>query len=437
MIVKGIRKLPKYMVARIKKYDLQNYPDQNGNTRFYCYLVKQGKELVKYTVAVRNYRKQWFCKQVVVHALHSKRCYINDICYNYIAGYKVGWYLQGITKYQRYYEDGQWDWHEDRYFNIDSDLINPEVITTIESLKYSQGQRFRACNLFRYLRLYEQYPIAEMLVKLNLNHLAMSVTILRLLDKDKHFRKWLFAHHGEIRAYYYIPSIIKAYKEQKSIELVYERMRLEKDYRSSYNNSLIKQIIPKDEAPKLFAYLEKQHTNLASYEDYLNACRYLNLDLTLLKHRYPHDFQHWHDVRIDQYHTQQAQDDECKRLALRERFKTIANKYSALERLLVRDDYICVIAKSPNELVYEGEQLNHCVGRMNYDQKFAREETLIFFVRNRLAPNTPLVTLEYSLANHKVLQCYGHHDSKPADEILNYVHKKWLPYANRKLKGVI
>lgn len=76
MMIKGIRKLPKYMVARIKKYDLQNCPDQKGYTRFYCYLVKQDKELVKYTVAVRNYRKQWFCKQVVVHALHSKRCYI-------------------------------------------------------------------------------------------------------------------------------------------------------------------------------------------------------------------------------------------------------------------------------------------------------------------------------------------------------------------------
>ena len=80
--------------------------------------------------------------------------------------------------------------------------------------------------------------------------------------------------------------------------------------------------------------------------------------------------------------------------------------------------------------------MHHCVGKMNYDQKFAREETLIFFIRNRLSPNTPFVTLEYSLANHKILQCYGEHDSKPSEDILTYVNKKWLPYANRKLKQI-
>ena len=74
---------------------------------------------------------------------------------------------------------------------------------------------------------------------------------------------------------------------------------------------------------------------------------------------------------------------------------------------------------------------------MGYDQKFAREESLIFFIRNRLWPNTPCVTLEYSPKTHKVLQCYGEHDTKPADEVLEFVNKKWLPYANRKLKKLV
>ena len=80
--------------------------------------------------------------------------------------------------------------------------------------------------------------------------------------------------------------------------------------------------------------------------------------------------------------------------------------------------------------------MHHCVGKMNYDQKFAREETLIFFIRNRLSPNIPLVTLEYSLTNHKILQCYAEHDSKPSEDILTYVNKKWLPYTNRKLRQI-
>ena len=74
---------------------------------------------------------------------------------------------------------------------------------------------------------------------------------------------------------------------------------------------------------------------------------------------------------------------------------------------------------------------------MNYDQKFVREESLIFFIRNRLSPNTPFVTLEYSLRNHKILQCYAEHNTKPNESVLEFVNKKWLPYANRKLKKLV
>ena len=88
------------------------------------------------------------------------------------------------------------------------------------------------------------------------------------------------------------------------------------------------------------------------------------------------------------------------------------------------------------DLIHEGEILNHCVGRMGYDQKFAREETLIFFIRTKEQPDTPLVTVEYSPTQKKVLQCYGDHDSKPTEEILDFVHKKWLPYANKQIKQI-
>lgn len=73
---------------------------------------------------------------------------------------------------------------------------------------------------------------------------------------------------------------------------------------------------------------------------------------------------------------------------------------------------------------------------MNYDQRFVREESLIFFVRTKQHPDTPFVTLEFSLKTHKVLQCYGEHDHKPNDDVLHYVNKVWLPYANKHLKQI-
>ena len=78
--------------------------------------------------------------------------------------------------------------------------------------------------------------------------------------------------------------------------------------------------------------------------------------------------------------------------------------------------------------------LHYCVGRMNYDQKFAREETLIFFIRIKENPTLRSLRLSIRQAKKRVLQCYGDHDSKPDDCVMEFVNKKWLPYANRKLK---
>ena len=128
-------------------------------------------------------------------------------------------------------------------------------------------------------------------------------------------------------------------------------------------------------------------------------------------------------------------EDEIERKELYKTFKQVAKKYLSLQREL-DEDYIVVIAKSPADLIKEGSELNHCVGRMNYDQKFAREESLIFFVRNKHNIDKPFVTMEYSLKSNKTLQCYAEHNSKPQTEVQDFVNKKWLPYANRKIKKV-
>ncbi len=61
---------------------------------------------------------------------------------------------------------------------------------------------------------------------------------------------------------------------------------------------------------------------------------------------------------------------------------------------------------------------------------------VIFFVRDKRFPDVPFVTMEYSLRQQKVLQCYGDHNCRPDETVLNFVNKKWLPYANKKLKQI-
>ena len=176
-----------------------------------------------------------------------------------------------------------------------------------------------------------------------------------------------------------------------------------------------------------------QNASYCSYRDYVRACEYLKLDMTLEKNLFPKNFKRWHDIRIDEYNSAKALEDAERRKKFELQFASVANKYLSLEHNS-KGNYVVVIAKSPEDLITEGNALKHCVGKMNYDQKFLREETLIFFVRNRESVETPFVTMEYSVSKKKILQCYGLSDSRPDQVVLDYVNKKWLPYANKQMK---
>ncbi len=350
--------------------------------------------------------------------------------------YKVGWFREKISQYPKWI-DYNWGWNEDKYFYIDiSTTINKEFIQTLPEYKYSALDLYDRTNIFKYLRLYEKYPQTEYLVKAGLSTFATSKMILSKCSKDKQFCKWLYKNKDNIKSHYYTSSIISAYKQDRPIEEVFNYDKFKKYFDKENNFTRLKEMFTGKERTKFLQYLQKQKTDGFCYQDYLNACEYLGLDMNEDKNRYPHDFKRWHDIRIDEYHSKKALKDAKERKSLYNKFAKVAKKYLGLQRDM-KEDYVIVIAKSPADLIKEGEILHHCVGRMGYDQKFAREESLIFFVRNKDAIETPFVTLEYSIEQHKVLQCYADNDTKPTDKVLEFVNKKWLPYANKKLKSLV
>ena len=157
--------------------------------------------------------------------------------------------------------------------------------------------------------------------------------------------------------------------------------------------------------------------------------------MTENKHRYPHDFKRWHDIRINEYNSEKARLNEIERKKQYKAFKKIAKKYMPLQDYQ-KGNYMIIIAKSPAELKREGEYLHHCVGGMGYDQKFIKEQSLIFFVRDKYNPDTPLVTVEYSLLTKKILQSHGEHNSTPNQNVQRFIQKQWLPFANKQLKQI-
>lgn len=437
MKIEKIKPIPKYILKLIRKAETSNYLRHTGYTRFYSYFTKNDGELVQITVACKNKldSPRWRCKQVVVHGIHSDVCFLKDIVLHFMGNYSVGWFDEGLQKKRKWYESQDWGWQEDKYFNIYCPILNKEYLTKLPEYKYSAIMQYPYNDVFKYLRIYEKYPQAEMLVKFGLANYATSVQLLKKVGKDKKFRKWLIQKRNELKyANYYVGTILIAYKTGKPLYYVQELETKKKSFYRQDGYKDIKQLFKTDkEVTALMEYLQNQNANLSSYSDYLHACEFLGLDMTLKKNRMPHNFQRWHDVRIDEYHTAKAMKDEEERKELYAKFACVAEKYLPLQK--DNDSaFVVIIARSPQDLIKEGEELCHCVGRMNYDQRFIREESLIFFVRDKQTPDKPFVTVEYSLQQHKVLQCYGEHDSKPQDDILNFVNKKWLPYANKQLK---
>ena len=428
-----IKPIPKHILKLIEKADNIAHPVPSGNTRFYSYLTRYRKELVRVTVAVRNKYKKWYCKQVAIHGIHTDKVFLQDI--ELVMGfYKVGWYRDGLSKTETWH-DYDWGTNDAKFFRIYCPIVNLNYLKTLPEYKYSASDLYEYNDILKYLKFYEEYPQIELLVKGGLSNLATSKMIVKKCAKDKKFAKWLLQNKEEVKRCGYTSSLINAYKLNKSIREIYKFDSFKKAFDRPENFKQLKEMFTGKERIKFLNYLINQHADGSSYSDYLDACRYLGIDMNEDKNRYPHNFKKWHDIRIDQYHTQKALDDEKARKDLYKTFNKVANKYMSLQRKL-KDNFIMIIAKSPDELILEGKTLHHCVGRMNYDQKFAREESLIFFVRDKNNPQTPLVTVEYSLINHKVLQCYAEYNRQPKQDILNFVNNIWLPYANRKIKKV-
>lgn len=431
MKIEKIKPIPQKMVAEIKRTDNRINRKTSGTVRYYAYLANNDGELVKITVAVKEHKGKWYCKQVAVHGVHSDICFGKDFAFSYMGGFSVGWYEQGLTSSPRWFESSEWGYIADKYLNPFAYLINPEYAYRFKAFKYSACELYKGDDILAYLRTYEKYPIAEMLVKLGLSRYTESKQILEKAGKDKKFRKFLSVNRDDLaKSFYNIPTILKAYKN--NTPLAYE----EAVKTLCKGNSLapIRNMLQGDYKP-YFEYIGKQNITNHLYLDYLNACQFLGLDMTEAKNRYPHDFKRWHDIRIDEYHTAKALRDEQERKELYTKFTAIAEKYLPMTNVK-KGGYIVVIATSPADLVKEGEALHHCVGRMGYDQKMVREESLIFFIRSAEDITKPLATVEYSIKSKKVLQCYADHNSRPDEQIMNFVNNIWLPYANRSLTKI-
>ena len=444
-----IKPIPKKIVSVIKRVDKTHYKTPCGNTRCYSYLATWKKELVKITVAVKHYKEEWYCKQVAVHGLRSTNALVKDVEFFTVAGYVFGWHDIKACSRKKHWEDGKWYSCNGKYFDMYAPCVNLDYLERFPEYQYSEYKNAHFTEILGYLRLYEEFPEAEYLVKSGLKYYATSKTILKKVRKDKSFHKWLVAHkdYDLINGKYYCNAILHAYKHNVPIKqadtMEYRKRHLIADY---HGKDIIKYAFKKGvqgEYERYFSYKDKHDISDYLYLDYIRACNFLNLDCHDDAIRYPKDFHRWHDIRIEERRVIEAERKRLRKEKAREGKETLvknfliaAEKYLPLADFDKDKNYAIFIARSPAELIKEGNALSHCVGHNGYDKKMAKQETLIFFVRKMEELDKPFVTIEYSLKTKKVLQCYAYKNTKPDEKVLKFVHKKWLPYANKQLQKI-
>ena len=435
MKIENIKETPKYIWERIKKKDKSTHHTHEGTTRYYSYLTKNDGELVKVTVAVKGRAGKLYHKQVAVHGLNSDFCFARDMVYHYIGGYHVGWYDVGLSKQEKWYEDGL-------FYKCNGDLFDPfaipvnnDYITKKQKYKYCGLDYFTGSDTLKYISLFLEYPIIEMLAKAGLSYIFNSISLLKALTKDKTFRKWIYKNKDIIiEKRLNATFILNAYKGKanigKSVQIKELKSLIRKDEKYKILPTLFK-----GNYEKMFDYLEKQDTNVHFYADYIQACEKLNLDLSLPRVYIPHNLKYWHDYRIDEYCTKYAITDEKAKAEHYKKFAAVSKKYDKLKQY-ASDGYQILLAQSPADLFREGMHLHHCVGNGAYDQRVIREESLIFFLRKNEEVDIPFATIEYSLIQKQVLQLYIFNDQKPSNTIQDLIHNKWSNYAKKQLRKI-
>lgn len=439
-------KIPDEIISKITDREAERGEYEINRTRWYSYFEFAKGELSVASVAVKESKKSnkelptMYLKKVAIVTLSGK-AYVRDVFFNFYGGYQVSWgdgtyksqnpggMVIGNYEFNRWYLTVGGDFH-----CYQNDVLNPEFL---------DGTEFRYCAydgtvaLLDYLREYKANPKIELLAKFCTCRYAMKRNLVKAVEKDKGLARYLIANRQIWASHDFSAEVIKsAYRYKTTLEYEHDLEQAKKRFRYADETgkrilALLKEMSDKT-ARQLLAYIVDVGTE--NYIDYMQAVIGLNLDLSESKNYMPHDFMYWHDLRIDEYESLAAKIDRRKRRELVKAFTAVSVAYKPLE--YIGESYSVFIAKNPTELVREGSVLHHCVGKRGYDKKMSEGRTLIFFIRETEKPTVPYVTAEIEVKSGKLLQCYGDTDSDPADEVMTFVNKQWLPRVEKIISKV-
>lgn len=388
-------------------------------TRFCAFLEYIKGEIVERCFATRIKKKTVNITEVSRICTGDKNGFIVKNLTRSYAGYNAVYKAEDIIYRSYGYPVKVFDKEDfDKWYHPDTSvgfyfvIINNDLIKTIPEFKYSG---YSGGAVISYINAYRKDKNVELFGKLGI---SLSPILINKAKKDGKFRRFLFENHKAINING-VQATLFAYKHNITLDEARRACFVKNQLDRLVSNRIPAVVGTKIDRQRLLDYVDSNDIGYRIYDDYLTAIKALRYDLNDTKNVYPNDFKAIHDLRASEYADFKVKQDEKKRKALYKKFRTVAQTFIQYEDF--GDEYSLIVPKEASELIKEGEALQHCVGKMSYDQKMVDGKSLIMFCRNSSDIDTPFATLEYDLKENKIRQFYALKNSKPPEDARAYV----------------
>lgn len=286
-------------------------------------------------------------------------------------------------------------------------------------------------NMQEYIGAYRKYPMLEMLTKLGMWNMRQYVLTrwryTSALNPDGKTPAAVFRitkkRFADLKRRNGNLQLLEMYQLEKEIGQQFSEDEEKVVDRLGLSIGDLKMVLQYAKPVKLMNYIEKQekavatdrrteklHEIVSMYVDYIRMCVINDRDMTNPHKIYPAELEAAHDREYVRMNVNRSEAEKKEKNQKNPNIKKDAAGYNRQYRYQ-NERYIIRAPKDAAEILEEGLELDHCVGRMGYIEAMNRHETVILFLRKKKKKNIPYYTLE--VKNGKIKQAYGKGDKKP------------------------
>lgn len=325
---------------------------------------------------------------------------------------------------------------EDTYLYAPSTYGTDLKYAKLDMKRFNASELGEAEYLISYISLFLKYQSIELLEKAGFENVVRDKVkgyvrgnvinwrgknlrkILKMNNAEIKEARKLHLGMSELRYYRKGKAMFPGFNVADSISLV---KRL--PYWDSQWEELQKKIEKYVPIQKLIKYiLTQSDMRFSDYNDYLEECHKLGMDMRDKKILFPADLKAAHRRTSEQIRIETDK-------KMEEDFRIQERKIIPMDEPYIFNGYLIRPAECPEELHKESEALHHCV--RTYVDKVAKGGSAILFIRKQEEPDQPLFTLELD-KNRKIVQCRGLKNCSYPDDVGELI-KHWEKDIVRKI----